>query len=99
MTGDCHVRFCERLRGETPLCLLGALKKITRSQPTVGRVLWALLISLSLSCFARGYSFFNGNVGGEYPQCVPQCGHPKEESPDTASSFLVRFLRGRGQDF
>jgi hypothetical protein len=24
MTGDCHVRFCERLRGETPLCLLGA---------------------------------------------------------------------------
>ena len=23
MTGDCHVRFCERLRGETPLCLLG----------------------------------------------------------------------------
>jgi hypothetical protein len=27
MTGDCHVRFCERLRGETPLCLLGARKK------------------------------------------------------------------------
>ena len=25
MTGDCHVRFCERLRGETPLCLLGVL--------------------------------------------------------------------------
>ena len=25
MTGDCHVRFCERLRGETPLCLLGDL--------------------------------------------------------------------------
>ena len=23
--GDYHVRFCERLRGETPLCLLGAL--------------------------------------------------------------------------
>jgi len=23
MTGDCQVRFCERLRGETPLCLLG----------------------------------------------------------------------------
>jgi hypothetical protein len=23
MTGDCHVRFCERLRGEIPLCLLG----------------------------------------------------------------------------
>jgi hypothetical protein len=23
MTGDCHVRFCERLRGESPLCLLG----------------------------------------------------------------------------
>ncbi|MEW5844217.1 MAG: dihydrofolate reductase family protein [Bacteroidota bacterium] len=23
MTGDCHVRFCERLRGETPLDLLG----------------------------------------------------------------------------
>lgn len=28
MTGDCHVRFCERLRGETPLCLLGARKKV-----------------------------------------------------------------------
>ena len=27
MTGDCHVRFCERLRGETPLCLLGERKK------------------------------------------------------------------------
>ena len=27
MTGDCHVRFCERLRGETPLCLLGAQKE------------------------------------------------------------------------
>jgi len=27
MTGDCHVRFCERLRGETPLCLLGGKKK------------------------------------------------------------------------
>ena len=27
MTGDCHVRFCERLRGETPLCLLGEKKK------------------------------------------------------------------------
>jgi hypothetical protein len=26
MTGDCHVRFCERLRGETPLCLLGETK-------------------------------------------------------------------------
>ena len=23
MTGDCHVRFCERFRGETPLYLLG----------------------------------------------------------------------------
>jgi hypothetical protein len=23
MTGDCHVRFCERLRGKTPLDLLG----------------------------------------------------------------------------
>jgi hypothetical protein len=23
MTGDCHVRFCERLRGEIPLGLLG----------------------------------------------------------------------------
>ena len=23
MTGDCHVRFCERFRGESPLCLLG----------------------------------------------------------------------------
>lgn len=27
MTGDCHVRFCERLRGETPLCLLGGFFK------------------------------------------------------------------------
>ena len=26
--GDCHVRFCERLRGETPLCLLGEKQKI-----------------------------------------------------------------------
>jgi len=25
MTGDCHVRFCERLRGEIPLCLLGEI--------------------------------------------------------------------------
>ena len=23
MTGDCHVRFCERFRGENPLYLLG----------------------------------------------------------------------------
>ena len=23
MTGDCHVRFCERLKGETPFDLLG----------------------------------------------------------------------------
>ena len=23
MTGDCHVRFCERLAGATPACLLG----------------------------------------------------------------------------
>jgi hypothetical protein len=30
MTGDCHVRFCERLRGETPLCLLGERKKKKR---------------------------------------------------------------------
>jgi hypothetical protein len=26
--GDYHVRFCERLRGETPLCLLGAFVAI-----------------------------------------------------------------------
>jgi hypothetical protein len=35
MTGDCHVRFCERLRGATPLCLLGASareKKVTRAK-------------------------------------------------------------------
>jgi hypothetical protein len=31
MTGDCHVRFCERLRGETPLCLLGEVKPKLRS--------------------------------------------------------------------
>ena len=24
MSREAHVRFCERLRGETPLCLLGA---------------------------------------------------------------------------
>ena len=30
MTGDCHVRFCERLRGETPLCLLGENKNPPR---------------------------------------------------------------------
>jgi hypothetical protein len=30
MTGDCHVRFCERLRGETPLCLLGEKRKKNR---------------------------------------------------------------------
>jgi hypothetical protein len=28
MTGDCHVRFCERLRGETPLCLLGEIEAV-----------------------------------------------------------------------
>jgi hypothetical protein len=27
MTGDCHVRFCERLRGEIPLCLLGVVQR------------------------------------------------------------------------
>jgi hypothetical protein len=32
MTGDCHVRFCERLRGETPLCLLGERKKELRAK-------------------------------------------------------------------
>jgi uncharacterized membrane protein YeaQ/YmgE (transglycosylase-associated protein family) len=26
MTGDFHVRFCERLRSETPICLLSGLK-------------------------------------------------------------------------
>ncbi|MEW5843945.1 MAG: hypothetical protein AB1775_11855, partial [Bacteroidota bacterium] len=31
MTGDCHVRFCERLRGETPLDLLGETKTLHRS--------------------------------------------------------------------
>ena len=25
MTGDCHVRFCERLAGAIPACLLGGL--------------------------------------------------------------------------
>ena len=27
MTGDCHVRFCERLGGEIPPCLLGVLAR------------------------------------------------------------------------
>lgn len=31
MTGDCHVRFCERLAGETPACLLGDLKNAPRT--------------------------------------------------------------------
>ena len=26
MTGDCHVRFCERLAGEIPACLLGRIQ-------------------------------------------------------------------------
>ena len=26
MTGDCHVRFCERLKGETPFDLLGVFE-------------------------------------------------------------------------
>jgi len=30
MMGDYHVRFCERLRGETPLCLLDKKKSINR---------------------------------------------------------------------
>ena len=46
MTGDCHVRFCERLRGETPLCLLG---EITKKSPfkisSEGDSLWAHLES------------------------------------------------------
>ena len=28
MMGDYQVRFCERLRGETPLCLLGGFSEI-----------------------------------------------------------------------
>ena len=54
MTGDCHVRFCERLGGETPPCLLGGLArekkrmshaKTQRSQskskkPPLSRWLW-----------------------------------------------------------
>jgi hypothetical protein len=51
MTGDCHVRFCERLRGETPLCLLGGFaRRIFFSQslsarlPTVGRLLLILIL-------------------------------------------------------
>jgi len=31
MRGDCHVRFCERLKGETPFDLLGGKKKFTQS--------------------------------------------------------------------
>jgi hypothetical protein len=34
MTGDCHVRFCERLRGETPLCLLGAITPFLKNRLT-----------------------------------------------------------------
>ena len=28
MMGDYHVRFCERLAGETPACLLGLLRSV-----------------------------------------------------------------------
>jgi len=35
MTGDCHVRFCERLRGETPLCLLGGSLRAPRETRTI----------------------------------------------------------------
>jgi hypothetical protein len=31
MTGDCHVRFCERLAGAIPACLLGASLRPLRS--------------------------------------------------------------------
>src|SRR5690554_5288412 len=30
MTGDCHVRFCERFRGETPLYLLDVCPVVTQ---------------------------------------------------------------------
>lgn len=34
MTGDCHVRLCERLAGETPACLLGQHKpRIVKLSP------------------------------------------------------------------
>ena len=45
MTGDCHVRFCERLRGETPLCLLGEnKKKKNSSQSREGAKNWELFL-------------------------------------------------------
>ena len=28
MTGDCHVRFCERFRGEIPLYLLDFIQRL-----------------------------------------------------------------------
>jgi len=37
MMGDYHVRFCERLRGETPLCLLGGNKLEVFTTRTRGR--------------------------------------------------------------
>jgi len=43
MTGDCHVRFCERLRGETPLCLLGAQKKSAAADPQIFLFLQGLI--------------------------------------------------------
>ncbi len=30
MMGDYHVRFCERLAGETPACLLGVSLRVLR---------------------------------------------------------------------
>jgi hypothetical protein len=39
MTGDCHVRFCERLAGATPACLLGGENCCTRNHLVCAEIL------------------------------------------------------------
>ncbi|MCW3091117.1 MAG: hypothetical protein JWP81_2186 [Ferruginibacter sp.] len=40
MKGDLHVRFCERLAGETPACLLGlVLSCMHERKPLIGSVM------------------------------------------------------------
>src|SRR5690606_1189496 len=41
MTGDRHVRFCERLAGETPACLLGVrIRKTNTENLCQAEILW-----------------------------------------------------------
>jgi len=48
MKGDLHVRFCERLAGETPACLLGLVHFIFKEQNT--NSLAFPLLSVILPC-------------------------------------------------